>query len=312
VEGPAGRYRIQTVAEMTGVGASTLRAWEQRYGFPAPERTASAYRLYSDADVQRIARVRELCDSGMAPAEAVAAVLGETSPRPSAVAPTSVGPSAIHTAISPPVERILAAVARCDPGALDEALRAPLVVASPRAALTTVIEPGWFALRERWLTGELDRGQERIAAELFGHVVRDVVRLGQPTPVRGHGVLGCFVDDDDLVPLGRVALAMQAQGWRAALLGAHTSAAAVAAAAERLDARAVALACGDATTPSRARELLDDYARAAGRRAWIVCGPGSVAIAELARKKGAVVPWLAGSEDDGGLSAAFFRGSGKT
>ena len=307
MEGPAGRYRIQTVAEMTGVGASTLRAWEQRYGFPAPERTASAYRLYSDADVQRIARVRELCDSGMAAAEAVAAVLGHESGRPS----TSVSTTAIVSPSSPPVERILAAVAHSDPAALDEALRAPLVVASPRVALTTVIEPGWFALRERWLTGELDRGQERIAAELFGHVVRDVVRLGQPTAVRGHAVLGCFVDDDDLVPLGRVALAMQAQGWRAVLLGAHTSPAAIAAAAERLDARAVALACGDATTPSRARELLDDYARAAGRRAWIVCGPGSPAIAELARKKGAVVPWLAGSDDDGGLSAAFFRAAGK-
>ncbi|MBC8068894.1 MAG: MerR family transcriptional regulator, partial [Deltaproteobacteria bacterium] len=68
-----GRYRIQTVAELTGVPASTLRAWEQRYGFPAPERTASAYRLYSDGDVARIARVRSLCDGGMAAAEAVAA-----------------------------------------------------------------------------------------------------------------------------------------------------------------------------------------------------------------------------------------------
>ncbi len=57
--------------------ASTLRAWEQRYGFPAPERTASAYRLYSDADVARIARVRALCDAGLAAAEAVAQVTSE-------------------------------------------------------------------------------------------------------------------------------------------------------------------------------------------------------------------------------------------
>jgi MerR family transcriptional regulator, light-induced transcriptional regulator len=309
MEGPAGRYRIQTVAEMTGVGASTLRAWEQRYGFPAPERTASAYRLYSDADVQKIARVRELCDAGLAPAEAVAAVLSEDAPA-SARADVSAVPATLAFS-SPAVERVVAAAMRSDVAALDEALRAPLVVAAPRVATATVLEPAWAAVRGRWLAGDLDRGQERIAAELFGQVVRDVVRLGQPSPARGHAVLGCFADDDDVVPLARAAIAMQAQGWRAVLLGAHTSAAAIAAASDRLDARAVVLACGDVTPPMRARELLDDYARAVGKRPWVVCGAGTGAIAELARKKGAIVPWLGGSDDDGGLALALARVAGR-
>lgn len=309
MEGPTGRYRIQTVAEMTGVGASTLRAWEQRYGFPAPERTASAYRLYSDADVQKIARVRELCDAGLAPAEAVAAVLAEDAPAPARI-DASVVPLPIGSS-SPAIDRVVTAAMRSDVAALDEALRAPLVVTSPLVATTTVIEPAWAAVRERWLAGDLDRGQERIAAELFGQVVRDVVRLGQPVPARGHAVLGCFAEDDDVVPLARAAIAIQAQGWRAVLLGARTSAAAIAAAVDRLDARAVVLACGDATPAPRARELLDDYARAAGKRVWVVCGPGTVAIAELARRKGAVVPWLAG-DDDGGLALALARAAGRS
>ena len=37
-----GRYRIHAVAEATGVPAATLRAWERRYGIPAPVRTTSA------------------------------------------------------------------------------------------------------------------------------------------------------------------------------------------------------------------------------------------------------------------------------
>ena len=45
------RYRINAVAEMTGVPAPTLRAWERRYGIPRPGRSESSYRLYSDADV---------------------------------------------------------------------------------------------------------------------------------------------------------------------------------------------------------------------------------------------------------------------
>ena len=55
-----GKYRIHTVAEMTGVPAATLRAWERRYGVPVPARTSSAYRVYSDADIALIRRVVEL------------------------------------------------------------------------------------------------------------------------------------------------------------------------------------------------------------------------------------------------------------
>ena len=48
------RYRINAVAEMTGVPAPTLRAWERRYGIPRPGRSESSYRLYSDADVAEV------------------------------------------------------------------------------------------------------------------------------------------------------------------------------------------------------------------------------------------------------------------
>ena len=40
---------IRDVADQTGLAAGTIRMWEQRYGFPVPERTPAGYRLYSDA-----------------------------------------------------------------------------------------------------------------------------------------------------------------------------------------------------------------------------------------------------------------------
>ena len=64
------QYRIQTVARLTGVPSPTLRAWERRYGIPSPQRTESSYRLYTDADVELIRRLKELCDQGMAPSQA--------------------------------------------------------------------------------------------------------------------------------------------------------------------------------------------------------------------------------------------------
>lgn len=53
------RHRIGDVARRTGVSASALRLWE-RQGLISPTRTASGYRLYSDADVSRLQRVRRM------------------------------------------------------------------------------------------------------------------------------------------------------------------------------------------------------------------------------------------------------------
>ena len=88
----AGRYRIQAVAQMTGVSAATLRAWERRYGLPVPKRTSSSYRLYSDHDIELVRRVRQLCDEGMAPSQAAREVIAQRDPPP--VAPTVIAPPA--------------------------------------------------------------------------------------------------------------------------------------------------------------------------------------------------------------------------
>ena len=47
---------IKEVAERTGLAPGTIRMWEQRYGFPAPERAASGYRVYGLQDVELLRR----------------------------------------------------------------------------------------------------------------------------------------------------------------------------------------------------------------------------------------------------------------
>src|SRR4051794_41603835 len=56
---------IREVAEQTGLAAGTIRMWEQRYGFPAPQRTPTGYRLYSPEDVDTLRRVMALRKSGL-------------------------------------------------------------------------------------------------------------------------------------------------------------------------------------------------------------------------------------------------------
>jgi DICT domain-containing protein len=75
---------IKDVAARTGLAAGTIRAWEQRYGFPMPARTPSGYRSYSDADVALLRRVVVFRSEGLSlPAALERARLTGGSDRPS-------------------------------------------------------------------------------------------------------------------------------------------------------------------------------------------------------------------------------------
>ncbi|MCW3006871.1 MAG: MerR family transcriptional regulator [Solirubrobacterales bacterium] len=56
---------IRDVAQETGIAAGTLRMWEQRYGYPTPERTDSGYRRYSPDVIPVLRRVVDLRARGL-------------------------------------------------------------------------------------------------------------------------------------------------------------------------------------------------------------------------------------------------------
>ena len=62
----SGRYRIGSVADLTGIPPHTLRAWERRYDAAVPVRTEAGFRLYSEEDVGRLSLIKRLSDLGHA------------------------------------------------------------------------------------------------------------------------------------------------------------------------------------------------------------------------------------------------------
>jgi MerR family transcriptional regulator/heat shock protein HspR len=57
-------YAISVAAELSGTGIQNLRVYERR-GLVTPERTEGGTRRYSEADVERLVRIRELLDAGL-------------------------------------------------------------------------------------------------------------------------------------------------------------------------------------------------------------------------------------------------------
>jgi MerR family transcriptional regulator, light-induced transcriptional regulator len=62
---------IKDVAARTGIAAGTIRMWEQRFGFPVPERTNAGYRVYSEDDVEALRRVLAYRERGLSVPAAV-------------------------------------------------------------------------------------------------------------------------------------------------------------------------------------------------------------------------------------------------
>ena len=59
-------YRSGAVARFTGIPVQTLRVWERRYKIVGPRQSATGRRLYTPAEMARLALIKRLVDSGHA------------------------------------------------------------------------------------------------------------------------------------------------------------------------------------------------------------------------------------------------------
>ena len=104
---------IKDVAERTGIAAGTIRMWEQRYGFPEPERTTAGYRLYSEDDVEALRRVLALRERGLSVPAAVERVRGaDMAHRPAVAVRRALGRRRSRSARSSSRKRTLLAISR--------------------------------------------------------------------------------------------------------------------------------------------------------------------------------------------------------
>ena len=63
-------YSIGAVARMVDVPASTIRAWEDRYGIINPTRSEGSQRLYSRTQLEQLRFIKSQMDAGMSASDA--------------------------------------------------------------------------------------------------------------------------------------------------------------------------------------------------------------------------------------------------
>jgi DNA-binding transcriptional MerR regulator/methylmalonyl-CoA mutase cobalamin-binding subunit len=277
---PEGKYRIAAVAEMTGIPAATLRAWERRYGLPDPGRSEASYRLYSERDIAMVRRVRELCDQGMAPAQAARVVLEDTTDL------------AVSASAADPYDQvrdaIVQAIAAFDPQQTANAIRKGMSMGAATKVYDRVFAPAMQEIGDRWQEGTFTVGQEHLASQLLSEAAVAMLRLVERDDADQTVVLGCFADELHAFPSYGVALRLATWGYRVTQLGPRTPPHAVRQATDELEPAFVGLSITVAPPPHRARELVEEYAAACGDTPWLVGGAAAEELAVLVTEHGGI------------------------
>lgn len=284
-------YTIATAARRTGISVHTLRAWERRYGIPAPARSPSRYRLYSDADLDLVRRVRSLVAAGAGPAEAARrARLGSPQGKP----PRS----------SADLRRsFIAASRRLDPAAAQLALGEALAGLGVAGFLDEIVGPALHEVGRLWEGGVVGVDVEHFASQAVR--VRLGALLAVVAPGRGgrRAVLACPAGESHDLALMVLSVRLGAAGWEVSNLGADLPLASLLDAVRQRPASLVAISV---TTPSAlplAVRAAVAVRGAAGARTHVLLGghaavgtalptgvEGEAALARLLDGRGAAEP----------------------
>ncbi|KAA1420954.1 MerR family transcriptional regulator [Nocardioides humilatus] len=178
-------YTIKRAAEVIGVNAATLRAWETRYGVGSSLRTESGYRVYDDEAIRTLRAMRELVDAGWSVRAAATEVLRRSARGPSA-SPADISRSAPEDDI----ERFVAAAADYDARAVGDVLDTRFSAASFETVVDGWLMPALVALGEGWASDRVSVAAEHLAATAAAHRVALVHDAAASTSSARRALLG--------------------------------------------------------------------------------------------------------------------------
>src|SRR5829696_9342132 len=204
--------RIGELSKRAGVSPELLRAWERRYGLLRPARSAGGLRLYSPADVERVALMQQHLAEGMAAAEAAALAVRDRVDEEAAR--TAMRPAAIR-------DELATALDAFDEPRAQAILDRLLALATVETLLAEVVVPYLQDLGERWKRGEASIAQEHFASGVLRGRLLGLAR-GWGLGLGPVAVLACLPGEQHDLGLIAFGLALRARGWRIVYLGSNT------------------------------------------------------------------------------------------
>jgi DNA-binding transcriptional MerR regulator len=268
---PGEVLRIGELSKRAGVSPELLRAWERRYGLLRPGRSAGGLRLYSPADVERVALMQQHLAEGMAAAEAAALAVRDR-----------VDEEAARNALHPAAMRdeLATALDAFDEPRAQAILDRLLALATVETLLAEVVVPYLQELGDRWQRGDASVAQEHFASGVLRGRLLGLAR-GWGLGLGPVAVLACLPGEQHDLGLIAFGLALRSQGWRIVYLGPDSPIDTVADVSRQLEPSLVVL---NAVSRERIRPVLPKL-RSLARGHRLAIG-GSAAEDETLEKEG--------------------------
>lgn len=187
-----------------------LRAWETRYRLLRPRRTAGGFRLYSDVDEARIARMRSLVSSGLSAAQAARAVLQEETAGGHA--------TAVPAGLVDDLDGALLAFEETHAQSTLDRLFSTVVL---ETALVSGVLPELRSIGDRWAAGTVTVAQEHFASTVIRTRLLGLAR-GWGEGKGPRAVLACVPGESHDIGLVCFGLVLRRRGWRIVYLGQDT------------------------------------------------------------------------------------------
>lgn len=259
------KYLIGKVTKLTGLSIDVVRVWERRYGAVRPARSGGGTRLYSDADIRRLRRLRQAVDSGHSISQAAKLSESELDQLIAGEQPSIEAADPYRTVR----ERFIEAIRSMDVVAAEQELARAATLFPARELVKKIVAPILDEVGERWAHREFGVAHERLASGLLRSMLGSLFRLYPPSSDAETMVLATPAGERHEFGVLLAGLLAAAHGWRVICLGADVPAADIVHAVELTKARVLALSV--ATAPQDIDEELAAISRLVpvSTRVWI-------------------------------------------
>jgi DNA-binding transcriptional MerR regulator/methylmalonyl-CoA mutase cobalamin-binding subunit len=291
------RHPIQVVARRTGLTADVIRAWERRYRAVSPARTETGRRLYSDADVKRLALMRRATEAGRRIgdvanlADEALAALVAADQAPQVKTATDTRPPMAGAVVKRHLSACLTAVENMQPETLESALESARVALSTPVLLDEVITPLIRRIGDGWRSGSMRVAHEHLASAIL-HPFLSRLRISTLMPSAGPAaVIATLAGQHHELGALMAAVAAASEDWNVIYLGASLPAEEIAYAAACSEARVVGLSI---VYPADDPQLTDQLQRLRTALpdsvALMVGGAAAASYSQVLKKIGASTP----------------------
>ena len=264
----SGLLRIGELSRRLGVSDHALRAWERRYGLLRPVRTSGGFRLYSQADLERVRWMQAQLSRGLSTAEAARAALEQIPPD---VVPAHPGAAEDADLVSDARQALGRALDNLDEPAAHAVIDRVLSAVTMETVLREVLLPCLRSLGDRWQEGTLSVAHEHFASNVIRGRLAGIARGWG----HGHGpraLLACVPGELHDIALLAFGIVLHRHGWQVQYFGADTPLDDLLGLAEHRHMDLIVLA---SSAPERFAAHADDLARLAAIAPLALGGPGA-------------------------------------